>query len=88
MSNWEGIPNNIDAAAQIGDVSYFFKDGKYWRFDDEKYKVRRTLNYNHPNEVHTKAFIFQVKESNPGYPRSTAQWWFGCNKSWYVILIQ
>jgi len=39
IENWEGVPNNLDAAAQISGVSYFFKEGQYWRFDDETSKV-------------------------------------------------
>jgi len=40
ISNWEGIPNNIDDALKYTNgYTYFFKDGKYWRFDDRAFKV-------------------------------------------------
>merc|ERR1712241_1362961 len=40
ISNWEGIPNNIDDALKYTNgYTYFFKDGKYWRFDDRSFKV-------------------------------------------------
>jgi len=40
VSNWEGIPNNIDAALQYtnGKV-YFFKDGQYYRWNDDSFSV-------------------------------------------------
>jgi len=40
ISNWEGLPNNIDATLQYTNgYSYFFKDGQYWRFNDRNFKV-------------------------------------------------
>ncbi len=40
VSNWEGIPNNVDDALKYSNgYTYFFKDGRYWRFDDAKFKV-------------------------------------------------
>jgi matrix metalloproteinase-14 (membrane-inserted) len=40
ISNWEGIPNNVDDALQYSNgFTYFFKDGKYWRFNDKKFQV-------------------------------------------------
>ena len=40
ISNWEGIPNNIDDALQYSNgYTYFFKEGKYWRFNDKKFQV-------------------------------------------------
>ena len=40
ISNWDGIPNNIDDALRYSNgYTYFFKDGRYWRFDDTKFKV-------------------------------------------------
>jgi len=45
ISNWEGIPNNVDDALQYSNgFTYFFKDGKYWRFNDKKFQVRSPLN--------------------------------------------
>jgi len=40
VANWDGIPNNIDAAVQYtnGKV-YFFKKGQYYRWDDDNFSV-------------------------------------------------
>ena len=40
ISNWDGIPNDIDDALQYDNgFTYFFKGGQYYRFDDMKFKV-------------------------------------------------
>lgn len=40
ISNWEGIPNDIDDALQYSNgYTYFFKNGAYYRFDDRAFKV-------------------------------------------------
>jgi len=40
ISNWEGIPNNIDDALQYDNgYTYFFKNGQYWRFNDRAFRV-------------------------------------------------
>ncbi|XP_049802932.1 matrix metalloproteinase-24 isoform X2 [Schistocerca nitens] len=39
ISNWEGIPNNIDTATVYHGYTYFFKNGQYWRFDDRSFAV-------------------------------------------------
>jgi len=40
ISNWEGIPDNVDDALKYKNgYTYFFKDGQYWRFDDRAFKV-------------------------------------------------
>ncbi|KAK4020362.1 hypothetical protein OUZ56_002346 [Daphnia magna] len=40
ISNWEGLPNSLDAAFQFTNgYSYFFKNGQYWRFNDRSFKV-------------------------------------------------
>ncbi|XP_055602632.1 matrix metalloproteinase-14 isoform X2 [Uranotaenia lowii] len=40
ISNWEGLPNNLDAALQYTNgYTYFFKDDKYYRFNDRTFTV-------------------------------------------------
>ena len=51
VSNWDGIPNNLDAALQYKNgKTYFFKNGKYYRFDDEKFKLDEAANPAFPRE--------------------------------------
>ena len=39
-SNWDGIPDNLDTAMQYSDgKTYFFKDGRYYKFDDRTLSV-------------------------------------------------
>jgi len=43
ISNWEGIPDNIDDALKYKNgFTYFFKNGQYWRFDDRAFKVDKS----------------------------------------------
>ena len=64
ISDWGGIPSNIDAAFQSKNgETYFFKSGSYWK-----------LNYAKGGEfVRTS-----VETANPPYPRDVGKWWFGC----------
>jgi hypothetical protein len=40
ISNWEGIPDNLDAALQYTNgYTYFFKRGHYYRFNDRTFSV-------------------------------------------------
>ncbi|XP_055380264.1 matrix metalloproteinase-2 isoform X2 [Condylostylus longicornis] len=40
ISNWEGLPNNIDASVQYTNgYTYFFKGDKYYRFNDRTFSV-------------------------------------------------
>ena len=40
VSKWRGIPSSLDAAVRYNNGrSYFFKDGLYYRFDDQKLRV-------------------------------------------------
>jgi len=52
ISNWDGIPNNIDSAMQYSNgKTYFFKNGKYYRFDDEKFSLDEDANPPFPRET-------------------------------------
>ena len=40
ISNWDGIPDNIDAALRYSnDNTYFFKNGEYYRFNEDTFTV-------------------------------------------------
>ncbi|XP_067014615.2 matrix metalloproteinase-16 [Anabrus simplex] len=39
ISNWQGIPNHLDAAIVYSGYSYFFKGQDYYRFNDEDFAV-------------------------------------------------
>ena len=52
ISNWDGIPNNVDSALQYSNgKSYFFKDGRYYRFDDKKFTLDTSANPPFPRET-------------------------------------
>ncbi|XP_065207839.1 matrix metalloproteinase-14 isoform X1 [Planococcus citri] len=43
ISNWEGIPDDLDDAFQYSNgYTYFFKGGKYYRFNDRTFAVDTT----------------------------------------------
>ena len=40
ISNWEGIPDDVDDAVQYDNgFTYFFKAGDYYRFNDRYFRV-------------------------------------------------
>lgn len=45
LSDWAGIPNNVDAALQYTNgYTYFFKGGSYWRFNDRTFSVSTSFS--------------------------------------------
>eukprot|EP00088_Acartia_fossae_P048170 TRINITY_DN5249_c1_g1_i1.p1 TRINITY_DN5249_c1_g1~~TRINITY_DN5249_c1_g1_i1.p1 ORF type:complete len:549 (+),score=103.37 TRINITY_DN5249_c1_g1_i1:35-1648(+) len=51
ISNWDGIPNNLDAAVQYSNGKiYFFKNGKYYRWNDDTFSVD-TGNPSYPRDT-------------------------------------
>ncbi|CAD6208947.1 GSCOCG00010761001-RA-CDS [Cotesia congregata] len=90
ISNWEGVPNNMDAALTYHGYTYFFKDNAYYRFNDRTFSVRSLiLFYRHLKiffikKIITKKFFFNfsfVDVADPAFPRATAFWWFGCKSA-------
>lgn len=55
ISNWDGIPNKLDAALQYTNgYTYFFKKGAYWRFNDRNFMVRTDLRlYRSSNVIYS-----------------------------------
>jgi matrix metalloproteinase-14 (membrane-inserted) len=52
VSNWDGIPNNLDSALQYSNGrTYFFKDGRYYRFNDQKGRLDVSANPPFPRET-------------------------------------
>ena len=39
ISNWEGIPDNLDASIVYRGYTYFFKGDAYYRFNDRTFSV-------------------------------------------------
>ena len=60
ISNWDGIPNNIDDALRYSNgYTYFFKDGRYWRFDDTKFKVRTFIYITGTQNINDVMVIYE-----------------------------
>ena len=52
ISNWVGIPNNLDSALQYKNgKSYFFKNGRYYRFDDKVFTLDMNADPSFPRET-------------------------------------
>lgn len=52
ISNWDGIPTNLDSAMQYSNgKTYFFKNGQYYRFDDNKFSLDEDANPPFPRET-------------------------------------
>ena len=52
ISNWDGIPEKLDAALQYSNgKSYFFKNGRYYRFDDKNFVLDTSANPPFPRET-------------------------------------
>jgi len=66
ISNWDGIPNNIDAAIQYSNEKiYFFKQGKYYRWNDDTFSVD-TGNPSYPRD--TGFWWFGCKDKSRNSP--------------------
>jgi len=64
ISNWEGIPPNIDAALQYSNGrTYFFKDGQYYRFDNSRRRVDTSASPRFPRSTGT--WWFGCSSSQP-----------------------
>ena len=68
VENWEGIPGNIDDALQYKNgYTYFFKQGRYWRFDDKNFGVS-AKKINLPFfPYHLIIFIFRLTGLTPNF---------------------
>jgi len=52
LSNWDGIPENPDSALQYSNGrTYFFKNGHYYRFDDNNFTLDASANPPFPRET-------------------------------------
>ena len=52
VSNWDGVPDNIDSAMQYSNgKTYFFKGGKYYRFDDNLLTVDTGADPPYPRDT-------------------------------------
>ena len=52
VSNWDGIPDNIDSAMQYSNgKTYFFKGGEYYRFDDAALTVDTGADPPYPRDT-------------------------------------
>ncbi|CAK8672150.1 unnamed protein product [Clavelina lepadiformis] len=51
LSVWSGLPENIDASLQWNGKTYFFRDGLYYRFDDQRIQVAESNRYPYPRRA-------------------------------------
>ena len=52
MSDWEGIPEYLDSAMQYSNgKTYFFRGGKYYRFDDSTLSVDKGADPPYPRDT-------------------------------------
>lgn len=87
ISNWEGVPNNIDAALQYTNgFTYFFKDDTYYRFNDRTFTVDASdPPFPRPTVSERAATLRPVCRRGSiiipdrfSFCLSQAHWWFGC----------
>ena len=51
-SNWLGVPTPVSAALTwTNGKTFFFRNGKYWRFDDDKYEIDRKASIPYPRTI-------------------------------------
>ena len=52
ITNWEGIPSNLDSAMLYSNgKTYFFKEEKYFRFDNQRGTVDESADPKYPRDI-------------------------------------
>lgn len=60
ISNWDGIPDNLDAALHYTNgYTYFFKDENYYRFNDRTFAVSALTDNNDATTVRVCLFCWR-----------------------------
>jgi len=78
ISNWEGIPPNIDAALQYSNGrTYFYKDGQYYRFDNSRKQVDNSASPSFPRS--TRTWWFGCSSVNQPLTQSGDRGWTWAN---------
>jgi len=70
ISNWAGVPDNLDTAMQYSDgQTYFFKNDKYYKFDDQTLTVQEDQP-SYPRDTREYWFGCQKRNSPLLYPKN------------------
>jgi len=70
ISNWAGVPNNLDTAMQYSDgQTYFFKNDKYYKFDDQTLTVQED-EPSYPRDTRDYWFGCRKRNSPLLYPKN------------------
>uniref|UniRef100_H2ZEY6 Peptidase metallopeptidase domain-containing protein n=1 Tax=Ciona savignyi TaxID=51511 RepID=H2ZEY6_CIOSA len=51
LTVWRGLPGHIDSALQWNGKTYFFENGLYYRFDDNRIQVANSTKYPYPRRA-------------------------------------